>query len=169
MARQAGEACFVIGTKALPAEVATAVKAIQDTVTCGTTTTIGKVPDVTSGAVTFSTIDFTKSKSNPLQFALDTFKTATPLASSDLKTFQDQLNVYVATEAGIRSEGGGLQIKVAKFFLSMQVSRIQTAQGTPPTAPGQQVTHLRDKVIKNAGKVDKALLDEVTRLATVLA
>lgn len=49
----------------------------------------------------------------------------------------------------------------------MQVSRIQTAQGNPPTAAGQQVDHLRDKVIKNAPKESQALLDQVTKLATI--
>lgn len=127
------------------------------------------MPDVTSGNVSFSNIDFSQSADTPLQFALNTFATADPVASSDLQAFQDQLNVYLATEAGLRSVGGSLAIKVPKFFLAMQVSRIQTAQGNPPTAAGQQVDHLRDKVTKNAAGEDKALLDQVTQLATVLA
>lgn len=127
------------------------------------------MPDVTSGNVSFSNIDFSQSADTPLQFALNTFATADPVANSDLQTFQDQLNVYLATEAGLRSVGGSLAIKVPKFFLAMQVSRIQTAQGNPPTAAGQQVDHLRDKVTKNAAGEDKALLDQVTQLATVLA
>lgn len=145
------------------------VTAIQNSVTCGTATTIDNVPDVTSGNVSFSNIDFSQSADTPLQFALNTFATADPVANSDLQTFQDQLNVYLATEAGLRSVGGSLAIKVPKFFLAMQVSRIQTAQGNPPTAAGQQVDHLRDKVTKNAAGEDKALLDQVTQLATVLA
>lgn len=51
----------------------------------------------------------------------------------------------------------------------MQVSRIQTAQGNPPTAAGLQVDHLRDKVIKNAAQESQTLLDQVTKLATVLS
>lgn len=51
----------------------------------------------------------------------------------------------------------------------MQVSRIQTAQGNPPAAAGQQVDHLRDKVIKNAPKESQTLLDQVTKLATVVS
>lgn len=162
-------ACFVVGKTALPAEVADSVTAIQSSVTCGTTTTIANVPDVTSGAVSFSAVDFSKSSDTPLQFALSKFNTSSPLASTDLKTFQDELNVYLATEAGLRSVGGSLAIKVPKFFLEMQVSRIQTAQGNPPTAAGLQVDHLRDKVTKNAAGESQALLDQVTKLAAVLS
>ncbi|KAJ4984162.1 hypothetical protein SVAN01_10333 [Stagonosporopsis vannaccii] len=166
--RQAS-ACFVIGNNALPGEVADTVTAIQSVVTCSNTaTTISNVPDVSSGGATFSAIDFSKSSQTPLEFALSQFATAEPLADTDLQTFQDNLNVYLATEAGIRSVGGSLAIKVPKFFLQMQVSRIQTAQGNPPTAAGQQVDHLRDKVTKNAPREDKALLDQVVALAAQL-
>lgn len=166
--RQAN-ACFIIGNTALPGEVADTITAIQSAITCSTTaTTISNVPDVSSGGATFSAIDFSKSSQTPLEFALAQFATADPLADTDLQTFQDNLNVYLATEAGIRSVGGALAIKVPKFFLQMQVSRIQTAQGNPPAAAGQQVDHLRDKVTKNAGKEDKALLDQVAALAAQL-
>ncbi|POS80115.1 hypothetical protein DHEL01_v201487 [Diaporthe helianthi] len=158
-------ACFVVGNEALPQEVQDSVTAIQSSVTCGSGTTIDNVPDVTSGSTTFSDIDFSKSSSSPLQFALDTFATPADPADADLATLQDQLNVYLATEAGLRSVGGSLAIKVPKFFLAMQVSRVQTAQGNPPAAAGQQVDHLRDKVTKNAGREDKALLDQVAQLA----
>lgn len=117
-------ACFVVGNDTLPAEVQDSVTAIQSSVTCSkTATTIDKVPDVTSGNVSFSSIDFSKSSSSALQFALDTFTTATPLASTDLKKVQDQLNVYLATEAGLRSVGGSLAIKVPKFFLGRPTRR----------------------------------------------
>lgn len=166
--RQAS-ACFVIGDTTLPAEVADTVTAIQDSITCSsTTTTLSSVPDVTSGNTTFSSIDFSTSSQTPLAFALSTFGTASPLASTDLAAFTDSLNVYLATEAGIRSVGGDLAIKVPKFFLAMQVSRIQTAQGNPPEAAGQQVDHLRDKVTKNGAGEDKALLDQVVALAAEL-
>lgn len=121
-------ACFVVGKDALPAEVQDSVTAIQSAVTCGSGTTIDNVPDVTSGSATFSKIDFSKSSSSPLQFALDTFATPADPATADLATLQDQLNTYLATEAGLRSVGGSLAIKVPKFFLAMQVSRVQTAQ-----------------------------------------
>lgn len=162
-------ACFVIGNTALPAEVTDSVTSIQSKITCSTSkTTISGVPDVTSGSVTFSSIDFSKSSQTPLQFALTKFATASTVAKSDLQTFQDQLNTYLATEAGIRSVGGSLAIKVPKFFLEYQVSRIQTAQGNPPTAAGLQVDHLRDKVLKNAAGESQTLLDQVTALATQL-
>ncbi|KAH7127235.1 hypothetical protein B0J11DRAFT_527531 [Dendryphion nanum] len=166
--RQAG-ACFVIGSTTLPGEVADIVTSIQNSVTCSTSqTTISNVPDVTSGSTSFSSVDFSQSSQTPLGFALSEFATDTPLADTDLQTFQDRLNVYFATEAGIRSVGGSLAIKVPKFFLQMQVSRIQTAQGNPPTAAGLQVDHLRDKVTKNAAGENKALLDQVIALAAEL-
>ncbi|KAI1303979.1 hypothetical protein F5Y03DRAFT_179808 [Xylaria venustula] len=161
------QACFVVGSTTLPAEVADVADSLASTVTCSTTsTTISGVPDVTSGSTTFSSIDFSQSSQTPLQFALSKFATSATLADSDLATFQDELNVYLATEAGIRSVGGSLAIKVPKFFLEFQVSRIQTAQGNAPTDAGQQVDHLRDKVLKNAAGEDQSLLDQVTTLAT---
>jgi hypothetical protein len=168
--RQAA-ACFVIGKTVLPQEVADAVTAISPGITCSPTAkTLNGVPDVTSGGVSFSSIDFSRSKSSPLQFALDTFATADPVADTDLAKFQAMVDVYTATEAGIRSVAGNFNaIKVPKFFLAMQISRIQTAQGNPPAAAGQQVDHLRDKVTKNAAGEDKALLDQVVQLATVVA
>ncbi|KAI0399152.1 hypothetical protein F4802DRAFT_60186 [Xylaria palmicola] len=169
IAARQSQACFVIGSTTLPQETADLADALADTVTCSrTATTLSGVPDVTSGSTTFSEIDFSQSQQSPLQFALSSFATETPLANSDLGFFQDALNVYLATEAGIRSVGGSLAIKVPKFFLEMQVSRIETAQGNPPTAPGLQVDHLRDKVLKNAASEDQALLDQVTALAAQL-
>ncbi|KAI1473216.1 uncharacterized protein F4812DRAFT_42880 [Daldinia caldariorum] len=163
------KACFIIGSKTLPKEVADIATSLASTVSCDSSAkTISGVPDVKSGSTTFSSIDFSKSKQTGLQFALSKFATAEPLASTDLKKFQDMLNVYQATEAGIRSVGGSLAIKVPKFFLEMQVSRIQTAQGNPPSAPGLQVDHLRDKVLKNAPKESSALLNQVKQLATQL-
>ncbi|KAI1077192.1 hypothetical protein F5B20DRAFT_276426 [Whalleya microplaca] len=158
--------CSVIGSTTLPAEVSDAASALANSITCSTSkTTISGVPDVTSGNVTYSSIDFSTASTSPLKFALDTFATASTLADTDLKTFQDMRDVYVATEAGIRSVGGSLAIKAPKFFLQMQVSRIQTAQGNPPAEAGLQVDHLRDKVTKNAGTADKAFVDQVTQLA----
>ncbi|KAK3314476.1 hypothetical protein B0H66DRAFT_563012 [Apodospora peruviana] len=163
-------ACFVIGNTALPAEVATVVTNIGDRITCDfSSKTLSGVPDVSSGDVSFSSVNFATSSQTPLAFALSEFATKIPLASSDLATFQNQLDVYLATEAGIRSVSGNLAIKVPKFFLQFQVSRIQTAQGNPPAAAGLQVDHLRDKVLKNAASESKALLDQVTALAKVLA
>lgn len=146
-----------------------AANAIAGDITCGTTTTIGKVPDVTSNGVSFSDINFATSSDTPLQFALTKFATAEPLASSDLDTFTTNLNLYLATEAGIRSEGGSLAIKVPKFFLAYQIARIKTAQGTTITDPGQTVEHLLGKVTNNAAGEDKALLDQVTALSTQLS
>ncbi|KAK8054609.1 hypothetical protein PG994_009676 [Apiospora phragmitis] len=170
-ARQAQKACFVVGTETLPKEVADVATSLAGKITCNAKVkTLSGVPDVsTASGVTFSSVDFSQSKTQtPLAFALDKFATdPTSLAKTDLQQFQDMLDVYTATEAGIRSVGGNVAaLKIPKFFLAMQVSRIQTAQGNPPKGAGQQVDHLRDKVTKNAPKEDKALIDQVVKLAT---
>ncbi|CAK7199759.1 hypothetical protein SEUCBS139899_002442 [Sporothrix eucalyptigena] len=169
-AKRASNLCFVIGDTTLPAETQTAADALADVITCSTTTTtIDGVPDVTSGNVSFSQINFANSKDATLQFALDEFATSSPLADNDLATFQNQLNTYLATEAGIRSVAGSLAIKVPKFFLEFQVSRIQTAQGNPPTDAGLTVDHLLTKVLTNAAGQSQDLLDQVTALSKVLS
>lgn len=168
-ARQA-QPCFVVGSTTLPQEVIDVDTEIAPRVTCDSSaTTIGNVPDVTSGGVSFSSINFAESTDTPLQFALNTFATADPVADSDLATFTAQQDVYQATEAGIRSTGGSLAIKVPKFFLSFQIARIKTAQGTAITDPGQTVEHLLGKVTKNAAGESQDLLDQVTALSTQLA
>ncbi|KAK3367960.1 hypothetical protein B0H63DRAFT_490063 [Podospora didyma] len=169
LAERQAKACFVIGNTVLPQEVADSVTGIQSRISCNAAKkTLSNVPDVSSGGVSFSSVNFATSSQTPLQFGLTKFATKSPLASNNLATFQAQLDVYLATEAGIRSVGGNLAIKVPKFLLEFQISRIQTAQGTPPTAAGLQVDHLRDKVLKNAARESKALLDQVTALAKVL-
>lgn len=161
--------CFLIGNEVLPKEVQDVVASIQSRITCNPSIkTLSNVPDVISGGIAFSDVNFASSPQTPLQFALDRFATKTPLASNDLATFQRQLDVYLATEAGIRSVAGGLGLKPVKFFLQFQVSRIQTAQGNPPTAAGLQVDHLLEKVLKNAPRESKTVQDTVRALATVL-
>lgn len=161
--------CFVIGNEVLPKEVQDVVAGIQSRITCNPSIkTLSNVPDVISGGVAFSSINFASSPQTALQFALDRFATKAPLASNDLAIFQSQLDVYLATEAGIRSVAGGLGLKPVKFFLQLQVSRIQTAQGNPPTAAGLQVD-LLEKVLKNAPRESKAVQDKVRALAKVLA
>ncbi|KAL1796328.1 hypothetical protein ACET3X_004868 [Alternaria dauci] len=163
-----GNACFIIGNEVLPEETADVVNQIQAAVTCDpNATTLENVPDVTSGSQTFSKIDFSTSGQTPLEFATTTFTTAVPLADSNLEAFQDALNVYLATEAGLRSSGGNFGlIKAPKFFLEMQISRINTARGQPPTEAGLQIDHLKDKVTENAVREDQAILDQVAQLAT---
>ncbi|KAK7947950.1 uncharacterized protein PG986_008836 [Apiospora aurea] len=166
-ARQNGGACFITGNAQLPAEVATVVQQLAPKVKCNAgLKTLGGVPDVTSGGQTYSKIDFSKSGTSGLQFALDTFVTADCMADSNLQAFQDALDVYTATEAGLRSSGGNFNtIKAPKFFLAMQISRIKTAQGNPPTDAANQVAHLAEKVTKNAGRVDQSLIAKVNALA----
>ncbi|KAI0183860.1 hypothetical protein EV127DRAFT_254516 [Xylaria flabelliformis] len=162
-------ACFVIGKETLPAETQDIATTLASSITCDTsTTTLSGVPDVSSSGLTFSSVDFSTSGQSPLEFALNTFFTADTLADSNLPAFEAARDVYLATEAGIRSVGGNLAIKVPKFFLEFQVSRIQTAQGNPPTDAGLQVDHLLDKVLTNGAGEDQDLLDQVKTLATQL-
>ncbi|KAK6825490.1 hypothetical protein PG990_003182 [Apiospora arundinis] len=165
-ARQNNKACFITGNAQLPAEVATVVQQLGPKVKCNAAVkTLGGVPDVTSGGQTYSKIDFSKATSG-LQFALDTFVTADNMADSNLQAFQDALDVYTATEAGLRSSGGNFNtIKAPKFFLAMQIARIKTAQGNAPTDAANQVDHLAEKVTKNAGRVDASLIAKVNALA----
>jgi hypothetical protein len=130
--------------------------------------TIAGVPDVTSGGVSFSSINFATSGQSPLAFALKEFATTSPLANNDLDLFQNRLNTYLATEAGVRSVGGSLAVKLPKFFLQFQVARIQQAQGAVSNVPGMTVEHQLGKVVKNAAGEDAALIAQVNQLAKVL-
>ncbi|RYP26561.1 hypothetical protein DL768_011701 [Monosporascus sp. mg162] len=164
--------CFAIGNEELPEETANVENDLAPIIQCDTSVqTLSGVPDVSSNGLKFSDIDFSTSGMTPLEFSLNMFTTADQfgktLADTDLELYENALNVYLATEVGIRSVGGDLSIKVPKFFLEFQISRIQTAQGNPPQEAGLQIDHLRDKVLKNAPREDQQLLDEVTRLATV--
>ncbi|KAL9107021.1 MAG: hypothetical protein Q9227_008057 [Pyrenula ochraceoflavens] len=162
--------CFVIGSETLPQEVIDSDNAIVSRITCdAATTTIDNVPDVTSGNTTFSSINFANSADTPLTFALNNFATAEPLASNDIANFSAAQDVYLATEAGLRSVGGSLAIKVPKFFLSFQIARIKTAQGVTIADAGQTVEHLQGKVTKNAAGEDQTLIDQVNALATQLS
>ncbi|KAJ2906717.1 hypothetical protein MKZ38_000453 [Zalerion maritima] len=163
------DACFVVGDVELPAEVADIADSLASVVSCGDGTTIGNVPDVISGDVTFSSIDFSQSDQTPLAFSLSQFATSDPLADNDLDFFQNELNTYLATEAGVRSEGGNLAVKTPKFFLEFQVARILTAQGNPPTDPSSTVEHKLEKVLKLTTNEDQALIDELNNLAVTLA
>lgn len=162
-------ACFVIGSETLPDEISSIASSLANTITCDTSQiTIDGVPDVSSGGVSFSSINFANSGQSPLAFSLDQFATSWPLAGNDLQAFQNQLDVYLATETGIRSVGGSLAIKVPKFFLQFQITRIQQAQGIVSDIPGMNVQHQLGKVIKNAAGEDQSLLDEVNNLAVSL-
>lgn len=154
----------------LPQETADISEQLQDRITCDDSqTTIAGVPDVSAGGVPFSAVNFATSSQTPLEYAMSEFVTLDTLANDDVDTFQRLLDVYHATEAGIRSAGGDLAIKVPKFFLQMQISRIQTAQGNPPTAAGLQVDHLLGKILDLTPRDSQELRDQLTALAGDLA
>jgi hypothetical protein len=63
-------ACFLTGSTALPAEVASGIPALAKVVTCTGGTSVTGVPNVVSGGISFASIDFQKSSKSPLGFAL---------------------------------------------------------------------------------------------------
>ncbi|KAF3908314.1 hypothetical protein AA313_de0207111 [Arthrobotrys entomopaga] len=160
---RAAALCSIIGKTALPAETQEAADAIASVVTCNTALRpLQGIPDTISDGIKFSDINFA-------DIALQTFSTPTPPRTASLTTFQNELNVYISQESGIRSiNGKNLAIKAPKFFLEFQIARIKTSQGQVITDPGQTVEHLLGKVIKNAGRVSKATLDKVNKLAMQL-
>lgn len=111
--------CFLVGSQTLPKEVSDGLAALSG-VTCGSAVrpssfseprepadptcfdqnAFGKIPDVKSGSVSFSSIDLSKSSKSALGFALDTFKIDP--ATAKLSDLDDSLKVYLAVEAGLR-------------------------------------------------------------------
>lgn len=89
-ARQA-KSCYVIGDSPLPAIVSSTSSSIENLIKCSVdgSKTLQNVPDVLAGNQAFSTIDFTQGGKTPLQFSMDLFQTAEPLANSDLQAFKD--------------------------------------------------------------------------------
>ncbi|KAF7339599.1 hypothetical protein MSAN_02174400 [Mycena sanguinolenta] len=162
-------ACFVTGSVALPAEVAAGVPALEQAVTCNTKIQVAPgVPDITSGGIAYSTIDFQKSSLSPIGFALATFPTPTDPATADLTTLQNQLNDYLALEAGVRSQPDSsallAKLKGPKFFLQFQIARVQTANGVTLDA-ADTVDHQLEKVTANAVGATASELAQVNALA----
>ncbi|KAK7027355.1 hypothetical protein VNI00_015318 [Paramarasmius palmivorus] len=190
VARQT-QPCFVTGSVALPAEVSKGLAALSS-VTCDTSVrqptlseliyanlelsivqreAVPGVPDVTSGGISYSSIDFQKSNLSPVGFALQTFKTPADPASADLNLLQNQLNTYLAVEAGLRSQpnSSGLlgRLKGPKFFLQFQIARVRTALGEN-LGVADTVEHQLGKVTKNAVGASAAEIAQVNALATQL-
>ncbi|KAF7306780.1 hypothetical protein MIND_00469700 [Mycena indigotica] len=163
--------CFVTGSVALPAEVANSLQGLK-AVTCNAKRQVAPgVPDVTSGGIAFSSIDFQKSSLSPLGFALATFKTPTDPAKADLKTLQNQLNAYLAVEAGVRSQPNSsallARLKGPKFFIQFQIARVQTAKGVA-LGVADTVEHQLGKVTKNAVGAKASEIAQVTALSKQL-
>ncbi|KAF5336617.1 hypothetical protein D9611_006672 [Ephemerocybe angulata] len=172
IAKRQTTACFLKGTTALPAEVADGVAALAKAVTCSAGNSVTGVPAVSSGGIAFSSIDFQKSTKSPLGFALETFKTPTNPSTANLATLQDQLNDYLAVEAGIRSLSSTnsallTSVKSVKFFIQYQMARVRTAQGEKLGA-ADTVEHQLGKVTKNAIKATAAEIAQVNALAKQL-
>ncbi|KAF7310780.1 hypothetical protein HMN09_00621000 [Mycena chlorophos] len=162
--------CFVTGSVALPAEVAEGLPALEAApVTCNSNIQVAPgVPDIYSGGIEYSTIDFQKSSLSPVGFALATFKTPSNPETADLDTLQNQLNDYLALEAGVRSQPGSSalldELKGPKFFLQFQIARVQTAQGVT-LDDADTVSHQLEKVLANAVGATASEIAQVNALA----
>ncbi|KAJ7076557.1 hypothetical protein B0H15DRAFT_863688 [Mycena belliarum] len=166
---QRANPCFVTGSVALPAEITSGLSALSRAVRCNAKIQVAPgVPDITSGKVAFSKIDFQKSSASPLGFALATFKTPKDPAKADLATLQNQLNVYLALEAGVRSQPNSkallAKLKGPKFFLQFQIARVQTAKGVS-LGVADTVEHQLGKVTKNAVGASASEIAQVNALA----
>ncbi|KAJ6604503.1 hypothetical protein DFH09DRAFT_1300717 [Mycena vulgaris] len=164
--------CFVTGSVALPAEVSSGLAPLVSAVTCNAKIQVAPgVPDLISGGITYSSIDFQKSSASPVGFALATFKTPADPATADLATLQTQLNLYLALEAGVRSQPGSsallAKLKGPKFFLQFQIARVQTAKGVT-LGVADTVEHQLGKVTKNAVGASASEIAQVTALAKQL-
>jgi hypothetical protein len=163
--------CFVTGNVPLATEVTNGLAALNS-VTCNNKVQVAPgVPDVISAAISFSSIDFQQSPLSPLGFALSKFSTPTDPFDADLDTFQNQLNVYLAVEAGVRSQPNSSallgKLKGPKFFLQFQISRIKTALGQT-LGVAETVDHQLGKVLKNAPGASADELAQVQALAKVV-
>ncbi|EUC58242.1 hypothetical protein RSOL_240820, partial [Rhizoctonia solani AG-3 Rhs1AP] len=138
-------------------------------VTCGSKViaNTGGVPDVTLGGITYSSIDFQSSNKSPVGFALDTFKTPTDPATANLATLQNQLDTYLAMEAGSTRSTLLPKLKGTKFFIQFQIARVRTAQGAK-LGVADTVEHQLGKVLKNAVGATQAEKDAVTALSKQL-
>ncbi|KAJ3739637.1 hypothetical protein DFH05DRAFT_1546327 [Lentinula detonsa] len=163
--------CFVTGSVALPAEVSDGLPALEAApVTCNTAVEVAPgVPDLSSGGIDYSSIDFQKSSLSPLGFALQMFTTPEDPAGVDLTTLQNQLNNYLALEAGVRSQPDSSallgRLKGPKFFLQFQIARVNAANGLQLDA-ADTVAHQLTKVTANAVGATSAELEQVTTLST---
>ncbi|GLB42766.1 hypothetical protein LshimejAT787_1202150 [Lyophyllum shimeji] len=160
---------FARGSEFLGSQVASGLPALEQAVTCNNAVQVASgVPDVTSGGISFSSIDFQKSTSSPLGFALKTFATPADPATADLTKLQNQLNVYLAVEAGVRSQPNSssllANLKGPKFFLQFQIARVNQGKGVALSA-ADSVEHQLGKVTKNAVGASADELAQVTALS----
>jgi hypothetical protein len=161
--------CFLVGNLPLPSDLENALERLAKTITCDfSTTTIGHVPDVSTPTSSFSDLDFASSSVTPLRFALENFATAKPLAASHMRIFEQRLDLYMATEAGIRSEGESLDIVVIRKFLELQIARIKAAQENVFADPTKSPAYLLGEVLRSVQGEDRRLLGEVMALGTQL-
>lgn len=93
------------------------------------------------------------------------FATREPLASNALSSFQDQLDVYLATEAGLASLGKEMESDVPILFLHFQMARIRRAQRGKEVSGGMSVDQTLSAIVAHAVGEDQELIDELRDLA----
>ncbi|KAF2652758.1 hypothetical protein K491DRAFT_604234 [Lophiostoma macrostomum CBS 122681] len=159
--------CFLVGTEELPDEIEVELQALTESITCDfSITTIDQVPDVSTSTRSFSNINFQSSSTTPLRFALETFAIEHPVSTSDLRVFEERLALYLATEAGVRSQGGDTEIVLVRKFLELQIARIKKALGIDIDHSEQSPDYLLGEVLRHVGGEDLVLLGEVMALTS---
>ncbi|KAH7132249.1 hypothetical protein B0J11DRAFT_220883 [Dendryphion nanum] len=168
--RNDSAACFLVGDVSLPAELDASVKRLveENVISCDFSRhTIGNVPDLSTSTQSFSEMNFADSASTPLRFAMARFATTVPIGSSSLRIFEQSLDVYLATEAGVRSEEGDARdVLVVRKYLEFQVARIKSARGIHIADPTQTSEYLLDSLSDMVQEHDLKALGEVVSLVS---
>jgi hypothetical protein len=158
--------CYITGPKPLPTNLQHTISTISEPLTCDhSRKTIAHIPDVSTSTISFSHINFHTSPLPPLEYALRIFQTPTQLSRANLRRFERYWEVYVATEAGVRSEGlDSVKIQIPRLFLELQVARIKASRGI--RVPDDAVDGLVGAILREARGEDRMLLDHVVALGT---
>lgn len=128
------------------------------------------MPDVHTSGLSFSNIFFTFSPTTPLQFAIDSFTPPDTISLDTLGTWQQYLDLFTATEIGVRSEDGNLDtVMVVRLFLDIQVARIKRRlghEGDPRKGRSieELIGELADEVLRSTYVRDRRLLKEILLL-----
>lgn len=166
--RNESAVCFIVGDISLPSDVDASIQRLarEHTITCDTSRhTIGNVPDLSTSTLSFSEISFVDSTASPLRFAMSSFAIEKPSGTSSLRTFEQRLDLYLATEVGAKSEGSDSKdIVVVRRFLEFQVARIKKARGIFIEDPKQTAEYIIGDLSKIVRGDDLTILSDMISL-----
>ncbi|KAF9005229.1 hypothetical protein BDQ17DRAFT_385347 [Cyathus striatus] len=161
--------CFVTGTIALPAEVASGLSALAKAITCvNGPKQLRMYPTLFLGALRTAALtpEIVQVSSRIC------FVSGVGLGHwwHEAELFgRFQLNVYLAIEAGVRSQPNTsallARLKGPKFFIQFQIARAKAARGESLTG-GDTIEHQLGKVTKNAIGASASEVAQVNALAT---